>query len=146
MAWWDWIYMMRGCLHVMNGEFGMSLCGIYMRGWIRMWSQIWHEQLQTLRIGNLVAWYWYEGKRFLVIGNTSWYWFDMWYMRVVYRCWYEFSIHGVYVISWLIIYVDKWSVRNPLESLGEASGSCFSGRDVIPWPLLVGVHSGAPSV
>jgi len=53
----------------------------------------------------------------------------------------------VYVfISWLIIYVGKWSVRNPLESLGEASRSCFSGRDVIPWPLLVGVYGGAPSV
>ena len=25
-------------------------------------------------------------------------------------------------------------------------GSCFSGRDVIPWPLLVGVHGGAPSI
>jgi len=23
------------------------------------------------------------------------------------------------------------------------SGSRFSGRDVIPWPLLVGVHGGA---
>jgi len=49
-------------------------------------------------------------------------------------------------ISWLFIYIGKWSVRNPLESLGEASGSCFSGRDVIPWPLLVGVYGGAPSV
>jgi len=25
-------------------------------------------------------------------------------------------------------------------------GLCFSGRDVIPWPLLVGAHGGAPSV
>jgi len=24
----------------MNGEFGMILCELYMRGWIRMWSQI----------------------------------------------------------------------------------------------------------
>ena len=53
----------------------------------------------------------------------------------------------VYVfISWLFIYVSKWSVRNPLESLGEALRSCFNGRDVIPWPLLVGVFGGAPSV
>ncbi|QCD85901.1 hypothetical protein DEO72_LG3g422 [Vigna unguiculata] len=29
---------------------------------------------------------------------------------------------------------------------GEASGWCFSGRDVIPWLLLVGVYGGAPSV
>ena len=50
------------------------------------------------------------------------------------------------VNSWLFIYVGKWSVHNPLESLGGASGSCFSGRDVIPWPLLVGVYGGAPSV
>jgi len=26
-----------------------------------------------------------------------------------------------------------WSVRNSLKSLVEISGSCFSGRDVIPW-------------
>jgi len=26
------------------------------------------------------------------------------------------------------------------------SGSRFSGQDVIPWPMLVGVHGGAPSV
>jgi len=31
--------MMMGGLHVMNGEFGMNLCRMYMRGWIRMWSQ-----------------------------------------------------------------------------------------------------------
>ena len=49
-------------------------------------------------------------------------------------------------ISWLFIYVGKWSVRNPLDSLGETSGSSFSGRDVIPRPLLVVVHGGAPSV
>jgi len=39
-----------------------------------------------------------------------------------------------------------WSVCNPLESLGEILGSCFSGRDVIPRLLLVGVHGGAPSI
>jgi len=39
-----------------------------------------------------------------------------------------------------------WLVRNSVESLGEISGSCFSGRDVIPWPLLVGVHGGAPFI
>ena len=41
---------------------------------------------------------------------------------------------------------DMWSVRKSLKSLGGTSGSCFSGRDVIPWPLLVGVHGGAPSI
>jgi len=41
---------------------------------------------------------------------------------------------------------SMWSVRNSLESLCEISGSYFSGRDVIPWPLLVGVHGGAPSI
>jgi len=39
-----------------------------------------------------------------------------------------------------------WSVHNSLKFLGEISGSCFSGRDVIPWPLLVGVYGGAPSI
>jgi len=42
--------------------------------------------------------------------------------------------------------IGMWSVCNSLKSLGEISGSCFSGRDVIPWPLLVGVHGGAPSI
>jgi len=41
---------------------------------------------------------------------------------------------------------SMWSVGNSLESLGEISRSCFSGRDVIPWPLLMGVHDGAPSI
>jgi len=39
-----------------------------------------------------------------------------------------------------------WLVRNPLESLGEIPGSCFSGRDIIPWPMLVGVQGGAPPI
>jgi len=39
-----------------------------------------------------------------------------------------------------------WSVHKSLKSLREISVSCFSGRDVIPWPLLVGVHGGAPSI
>jgi len=37
-------------------------------------------------------------------------------------------------------------VRNSLKSLGEIPGSCFSGRDVIPRPLIVGVPGGAPFV
>ena len=49
-------------------------------------------------------------------------------------------------LSWLIEYDWSVSVRNSLESLGEISGSCFRGRDVIPWPLLVDVHGGAPSI
>jgi len=50
------------------------------------------------------------------------------------------------IVIWL--HEDIWyvSVRNSLESLGETIGSCFNGRDVIPWPLLVGVHGGAPSI
>jgi len=42
--------------------------------------------------------------------------------------------------------IGLWSVRNSLKSLGGISGSCFSDRDVIPWPLLVDVHGGAPSI
>jgi len=42
--------------------------------------------------------------------------------------------------------IGLWSVRNSLKSLGGISGSCFSSQDVIPWPLLVGVHGGAPSI
>jgi len=45
-----------------------------------------------------------------------------------------------------LIMFGPWSVRNSLKSLGEVSGSCFNGRDVISWPLLVGVHGGAPSI
>jgi len=81
-----------------------------------------------------------------MIGDTSWYWLTC-------DTWRLFMVVGmnllcmVYVFtSWLIIYVGKWSVHNPLESLGEASRSCFNGRDVVPWPLLVGAYGGAPSV
>jgi len=42
--------------------------------------------------------------------------------------------------------IGSWSVRNSLKSLGRFSGSYFSGRDVIPWPMLVGVYGGAPSI
>jgi len=49
-------------------------------------------------------------------------------------------------ITWLYEYIWYESLRNSLEFLGETSGSCFSGRDVIPWPLLVGVHGGAPFI
>jgi len=45
-----------------------------------------------------------------------------------------------------LIMFGPWSVRNSLKSLGGVSGSRFSGRDVIPWLLLVGVHGGAPSI
>jgi len=48
--------------------------------------------------------------------------------------------------AWLFVYVWYVSVCNSLQSLGGTSGSCFSGQDVIPWPLLVGVHGGAPSI
>ncbi|QCD83245.1 hypothetical protein DEO72_LG2g3588 [Vigna unguiculata] len=44
----------------------------------------------------------------------------------------------------------KWdSTRNVNEELvkkGETSRSYFSGRDVIPWPLLVGAYDGVPSL
>jgi len=40
----------------------------------------------------------------------------------------------------------KWSVCISLKSVGEISRSCFSGWDVIQWPMLVGVHGGAPSI
>ena len=52
----------------------------------------------------------------------------------------------MYLLLGCLYMFGKWSVRNPLESLGETRGSCFSGRDVIPCPLLVGVHGGAPSI
>jgi len=42
--------------------------------------------------------------------------------------------------------IGRWSVHKSLRSLGGISRLCFSGRDVIPWPLLVGVHGGAPSI
>jgi len=37
-------------------------------------------------------------------------------------------------------------MHNSLISLSGILGSCFSGWDVIPWPVLVGVHGGAPFV
>jgi len=49
-------------------------------------------------------------------------------------------------VSWLYEYIWYESVRNSLEFLGETSRSCFSGRDIISWPLLMGIHGGAPSI
>jgi len=49
-----------------------------------------------------------------------------------------------YLFVWNVI--GMLSVRKSLRYLGGILGSCLSGRDVIPWPLLVGVHGGAPSV
>ena len=45
-----------------------------------------------------------------------------------------------------LIMIGPWSVRNSLKSLGGVLGWCFSGRNVISWPLLVGVHGSAPSI
>jgi len=57
------------------------------------------------------------------------------------------SKQDVCIIAWLFVYIiGMESVRNSLKSLGGTLGSCFSGRDVIPWSLLVGVHGGAPSI
>jgi len=51
-------------------------------------------------------------------------------MRIGYRDWYE--IIGMMSIPLLLIMIGPRSMRNFLKSLGEISGSCFSGRDVIP--------------
>jgi len=59
----------------------------------------------------------------------------------------KFGMRYLYVhVKYCLIMIGPWSVRNSLNSLGGVSGSCFSGRDVIPWPLLVGVCGGAPSI
>jgi len=66
------------------------------------------------------------------------------------------------MISVLLLLNYDWSVSvcNSLESLGEnsgvalmwlernsmAPGSRLCGWNVTPWPLLVGVHGGAPSI
>ena len=49
-------------------------------------------------------------------------------------------------IAWLLNMFGMWPVRNSLKSIGGISGSCFSGRDVIAWPLLKDVHGGALSI
>jgi len=56
------------------------------------------------------------------------------------------KLYAWWILLYCLIMVGLWSVRNSLESIGEILWSCFSGRDVIPWPLLVGVHGGAPSI
>jgi len=45
-----------------------------------------------------------------------------------------------------LIMIGPWLMRNSSKYLGGVSRSRFSGRDVIPWPLLVGVPGGAPSI
>ena len=79
------------------------------------------------------------------IGRMRWHGFNMEYeWKVVTNV--DMRFECMIIVIWLFEYIWYVSVRNSLESLGEVSGSCFSGRDVIPWPLLVGVHGGAPSI
>ena len=47
---------------------------------------------------------------------------------------------GYAVVSCMRQCISPWGLSVRL------SGLRFSGRDVIPWPLLVGVDGGAPSV
>jgi len=42
------------------------------------------------------------------------------------------------IIIWLFECIWYVSVRNSLKSLGEVSGSCFSGRDVISMAPISG--------
>jgi len=53
-------------------------------------------------------------------------------MRIGYGCWHEVSMHDicVYMLLGCSNMFGMWSVYNSLKSLGEISGSCFSGRDV----------------
>jgi len=93
-----------------------------------------------------VAWHWHEWKFYIRgLGRMSWHEFHVWYEwglvigigRKFYAWWVFFHY---------LIMIGLWLVRNSLESLGEISGSCFSGRYVISWPLLVGIHGGALSI
>jgi len=93
-----------------------------------------------------VAWCRYELHFYIhELGRMIWNGFNMehvwgWIIKVGMR-----FISMINITVCLNMY-SMWSVGNSLESLGEISRSCFSGRDVIPWPLLMGVHDGAPSI
>jgi len=91
-------------------------------------------------------WYWYEMRPYIhEIGRMRWHGFNMEYERKVVIN-EEMRFECMIIVIWLFKYIWYLSVRNSLKSLGEVPGSCFSGLDVIPWPLLVGVHGGAPSI
>jgi len=64
--------------------------------------------------------------------------------EVDYKGWHGIYTRDEYITC--LIMIGPWLVCNSLKSLGGVSRSCFSGRDVISWPLLVGVHGGAPSI
>jgi len=88
----------------------------------------------------------YEMKFYMCeLGRMRWYGFNMEYEWEVVTM-VDMGFECLIIVIWLFEYICYVSVRNSLKSLGEISGSCFSGRDVIPWLLLVGVHGGAPSV
>jgi len=53
------------------------------------------------------------------------------------------NLYVWWVSLYCLIMIGLWSVRKSSKSLGEISGSCFNGWDIIPWPLLVEAHGGA---
>ena len=132
-----------------NYEFGISFIWIILErlNICICGDESWHEQQWTWWL--IIQWHGFGMRRntLLMVGNNELVliqhminegWLQMlvgdsyaWYVYPLLGCLYMFSM---------------WSVRNSLKPLGGTLGSCFSGRDVIPWPLLVGVHGGAPSI
>ena len=140
-------------------------CLIYV--WLDCYAKIWNEWI-CLSKRMYELWMvdlndsWHEMNMKWLLIEVTWYWYETQFLFMVWEGWFGMDstvdmvedlvvqvgmrIMCMINITWLIEY--DWSVVSAWshEPLGETSWSCFSGRDVIPWPLLVGVHGGAPSI
>jgi len=112
-----------------------------------MWSRSWHEQQWTWWL--VIQWHGFGMRRntLLMVGNNELVLIQLminegWLRMLVWDsyAWYVYPLLGC------LYMFDTWSVRNSLKPLGGTSRSCFSGRNIILWPLLVDVHGGAPSI
>jgi len=131
-AWDEWCVCM-GLVH-----------GFNMMRWLWSWYEIWRGSWISNDVLDMVlAWgtilYCGFGKDELLLTQHG-IWMRDGYKRLIWN-WCVWWI----LRDWLNMY-SMWSIHNSLKSLGEISRSCFSGRDVIPWLLLMGVHGGAPSI
>jgi len=120
---WEGVWVMNDELEWLLACDEHGMVG-YKSGMIMRWIEILH------------TWMEYE--------ELEWVWPGTWKELAI-------KVGIIYIHVWEMLLgclnmFGLWSARNSLKALGEISGSCFSGRDVISWPLLVGVHGGAPSV
>jgi len=125
---------------------------LYMRGWRYIYICVCSHEFGMSNNGPwwlVIQWHGIgmRGSNLLVVGNNE----LVLIQPVINEGWLRMLVWGSYawylylLLDWLYMF-SMWSVHNSLKSLGGTLRSCFSGRDVIPWPLLVGAHGGSPSI